>query len=329
MKTMTLNASAHDDMSPELEKYAIVGSDETQSACFGFAGGEEVLFDEAEAGHGRHDEVLQSLPRQPRGTDVANVGPKKQISSLEEECRFNAGKLRKIRRLAQTYSDWRAVRGDGNCFYRTVIFGAIEAFMAAGDRQRLNSMLESLQQVQYPSAREQKAHEQLVQVMRTWQTAEQLELWISQDAGLDQALVRACRRLVRQYLTEHADDKTPSGLSYNELVRALDSAYHSIEDYCRLVVDPLGRDAETLALDALPQELGVGLRMWILDRRDEVELVSLDTVGPDGQVDVHMLFKPGHYDLLYPGISKPVPETGVWKKSMGGMGWPIEVAWAR
>ena len=27
--------------------------------------------------------------------------------------------------------------------------------------------------------------------------------------------------------------------------------------------------AETLALDALPQQLGVGLRMWILDRRDE------------------------------------------------------------
>lgn len=31
----------------------------------------------------------------------------------------------------------------------------------------------------------------------------------------------------------------------------------------------MGREAETLALDALPQQLGVGLRMWILDRRDE------------------------------------------------------------
>ena len=28
-------------------------------------------------------------------------------------------------------------------------------------------------------------------------------------------------------------------------------------------------EAETLALDALPQQLGIGLRMWILDRRDE------------------------------------------------------------
>ena len=61
------------------------------------------------------------------------------------------------------------------------------------------------------------------------------------------------------------------------------------QDFCKHVVDPLGRDvrdqviswkacharfhvlskAETLALDALPQQLGVGLRMWILDRRDE------------------------------------------------------------
>lgn len=75
-----------------------------------------------------------------------------------------------------------------------------------------------------------------------------------------------------------------------------------MEDFCRHIVDPLGRDAETLALDALPQQLGIGLRMWILDRRDEVNLVSLDTPGPQNEVDVHVLFKPGHYDLLYPGI---------------------------
>lgn len=101
---------------------------------------------------------------------------------------------------------------------------------------------------------------------------------------------------------KRANEKSPSGLTYNQLVKALDSRYTCMEDFCRHIVDPLGRDAETLALDALPQQLGIGLRMWILDRRDEVNLVSLDTPGPQNEVDVHVLFKPGHYDLLYPGI---------------------------
>mmetsp|Transcript_136512 Transcript_136512/g.323311 ORF Transcript_136512/g.323311 Transcript_136512/m.323311 type:complete len:347 (-) Transcript_136512:107-1147(-) len=306
MKTFTVNATAADDnVSPELQRYAVHGSEDqpSQNVCFGIVQGEEVLFEEASRKGGSHeDEVLRSLPRQPRGTDQPNVGHRCNIHTLEEECRFNPGKLEKIRRLAQVYSDWRSVRGDGNCYYRTVIFGALEALMASQDHQRLNQVMIALRQVHYDCVAEQKCHNQMLQIMRSWRCPDQIEQWVAQDATLDQALIRACRRLVRQFLMKRADEKSPSGLTYNQLVKALDSQYAGMEDFCRHVVDPLGRDAETLALDALPQQLGIGLRMWILDRRDEVSLVSLDTPGPQNEVDVHILFKPGHYDLLYPGI---------------------------
>lgn len=306
MKTFTVNATAHDhdNVSPELQRYAVHGSDAPwQNACFGISNGEEVLFEEASHKGGSHeDEVLRSLPRQPRGTDQPNVGHRSNIHTLEEECRFNPGKLEKIRRLAQAYCDWRSVRGDGNCYYRTVIFGALEALMVNHDHQRLNQIMLSLRQVQYECVAEQKCHNQMLQIMRNWRCPDQIEQWVAQDATLDQALIRACRRLVRQFLMKRANEKSPSGLTYNQLVKALDSRYTCMEDFCRHIVDPLGRDAETLALDALPQQLGIGLRMWILDRRDEVNLVSLDTPGPQNEVDVHVLFKPGHYDLLYPGV---------------------------
>lgn len=173
--------------------------------------------------------------------------------------------------------------------------------MVSEDHERLNQIMLALRQVQLETVPEQKRHNQMLQIMRTWRSPHQIEQWIAQDAALDQALIRACRRLVRQFLMKRAHDRSPSGLTYDELVKALDSKYTCMEDFCKHVVDPLGRDAETLALDALPQQLGVGLRMWILDRRDEVSLISLDTPGPQGEVDVHVLFKPGHYDLLYPG----------------------------
>lgn len=174
--------------------------------------------------------------------------------------------------------------------------------MVNHDHQRLNQIMLSLRQVQYECVAEQKCHNQMLQIMRNWRCPDQIEQWVAQDATLDQALIRACRRLVRQFLMKRANEKSPSGLTYNQLVKALDSRYTCMEDFCRHIVDPLGRDAETLALDALPQQLGIGLRMWILDRRDEVNLVSLDTPGPQNEVDVHVLFKPGHYDRLYPGV---------------------------
>jgi len=245
------------------------------------------------------DQVLP-LPETPTGSDLPNIGERQSIEALEDECRFNQGKLNKVRRLSKAYGYWRPVRGDGNCYYRTVVFGTLEALLASGDKHRIQQVANTFQQVHYEMPAERRAHEQMLKRLRSWDTLAQLERWVSKDSSLDQALIRACRRLVRLFLIRHADQQSPNGLTYGELVRALDSAYADVEEFCLRVVDPMGRDAETLALDALPMQLGVGLRLWILDRRDEVDLVSLDTPGPDGKVHVHVLFKPGHYDLLYP-----------------------------
>jgi len=180
-----------------------------------------------------------------------------------------------------------------------VVFGALEALLASGDSVGIQRIVTAFQQIRYELLEEQRLHEHMLQRLRSWTTSTQVEQWVTRDASLDRALIRASRRLVRIFLVGRAKHVSPSGLTYEEVVKALDGSYSGVEDYCEHVVDPMGRDAETLALDALPQQLGIGLRLWILDRRDEVELVSLDTPAPDGKVHVHALFKPGHYDLLY------------------------------
>eukprot|EP00930_Biecheleria_cincta_P031601 TRINITY_DN21939_c0_g1_i1.p1 TRINITY_DN21939_c0_g1~~TRINITY_DN21939_c0_g1_i1.p1 ORF type:complete len:487 (-),score=86.98 TRINITY_DN21939_c0_g1_i1:91-1551(-) len=285
MKTITFTVDG--GHAPAPERYAPHGADVQ-------------LFHNACSGLFTHEKVLESLPREPRGSDLENIGPRKSMEELQDECRYNAGKLQKIKQLASKYQAWRPVRGDGNCFYRTVIFGTVEAALAAGNQQWMKKLMTLLQDVVYETHPETAAHKQMLQIMQTWRCPEQAEQWLAHDAKLDEALVRASRQLVRMFLLRRAHDPTPSGMTYEQLACALDSSCSSIEDFCRSVVDPLGRDAETLALDALPQQLGIGIRMWVLDRRDEVDLVSLDTPGPEGDIDVHVLFKPGHYDLLYP-----------------------------
>lgn len=282
------------------QRYSIPGAEcmsPQNSVCFGPVYGDEPV-DDVRHIPDRHDQVIP-VADEPSGCDIPNVGKRKDISSMEDECRFNAGNIGKIRQLSEDYSHWRPIRGDGNCYYRTVIYGALESLLANRDMRRYRKLVGRFQQVRYELPAEQRAHEQMLERMRSWDSIEQLERWVSLDAGLDQALIRSCRRLVRLFLLRHADLPSPSGMTYSELVCALDTAYSCIEDFCAHVVDPMGRDAETLTLLALPQQLGIGLCLWILDRRDEVGLVKIETPGPDDKVDVHVLFKPGHYDLLY------------------------------
>jgi len=311
------------------ENYAVAGYEcsTVQTVCgdFRVGGGEdpnaeETICDVSEC----LDQVLP-LPEEPAGTDMPNIGSKKLIAALEDECRFNIGKLKKIRHLARSYEHWRPIRGDGNCFYRTVVFGALEYLLAIGDERRVLRLAAAFQQVHYEMPADQLAHEEMLRKLESWSSLDQLEEWVvSTDSGIDQALIRACRRLVRLFLIRHANLKTPNGLTYSELVRAIDTAYTNVEEFCRRVVDPMGRDAETLALDALPQQLGVGLRLWILDRRDEVGLASID-MPVDGQVDVHVLFKPGHYDLLYPR-GDGAPGGGGGEEGIDGRGGIAGVA---
>lgn len=296
----------HDDSMPVVqpEKYQLLGTDcpSKHFVCGDFGPpiiGDPGGHDEAVASVLELDDRLLPVLETPGGTDLPNVGDLRHIATLEDECRFNPGKLRKIRHLAKSYGHWRPIRGDGNCYYRAVIYGALEAALATGDAGWLRRVVHTFEQVKYDMSVDQRSHERLLRHLRTWWNKADLEEWVSKDALVDQALIRACRRLVRLFLIEHADTTAPNGLTYTELVHALDSTYVDVEDFCVRVVDPMGRDAETLALDALPLQLGIGVRLWILDRREEVDLVSLDTPGPDGKVDVHVLFKPGHYDLLY------------------------------
>jgi len=268
---------------------------------------EERMLEEAMRGFpDRADQVRPQVlhgagPRAgPSGGDIPNLGERRTMEALEDECRFNLSKVQKIRRLGETYGHWRPIRGDGNCFYRTFIFGALEAFLARGDTAAVERTAETLQQVKYETPGEARAHADMLRRLRSCSTPGHLERWVLQDDRFDQALIRGCRRLVRLFLLENAQAESPSGLTYADLIQALDPTYTSVEAFCENVVDPMGRDAETLACSALPLKLGIGLRLWILDRRDDVDLVNVETPDPAGKVQVHALFKPGHYDLLYP-----------------------------
>lgn len=130
------------------------------------------------------------------------------------------------------------------------------------------------------------------------------------QCGADLALVRAMRQLTAQYLQANAqDDEANGGISFETICIA--EGHGGVADFCAQVVLPLGVEAESIVLSALPRSAGVSLRVALVDRSESTELYFDDHVAlaEAGEVPVvHVQLRPGHYDLLYFG-APPVAAT--------------------
>jgi hypothetical protein len=239
---------------------------------------------------------------------------------MEHMFRHNVSLSKKIRELQSVYryNGWRRVRGDGNCYYRAVLFGLIEGLIISNQRARLERLAQCFEKVCFEDAEEQKQHISMVQRVRDaasepfcWQTTWDFEAeMLRSESQLDAPLIRACRRLVGQFILDHASDQF-NGIELQVAIMASHSEVLSLQDYVREYIFQLGVDAEGsfLQLGVLFSALACHGRTVFLDRRADVAIKIMETPqDPNSDVsapmdpqdvDVHLLLRPGHYDLLY------------------------------
>jgi ubiquitin thioesterase protein OTUB1 len=63
-----------------------------------------------------------------------SVGPRMELNLLASDFRHNKSMVEKVAQLGVGYMGYRKVRGDGNCYYRAVIFGLLENIIESGSR---------------------------------------------------------------------------------------------------------------------------------------------------------------------------------------------------
>lgn len=94
----------------------------------------------------------------------------------------------------------------------------------------------------------------------------------------------------------------------------------SVEDFCKHVVLAMGNEAEDLILPVAPRALGVPLVVCMVHSDKHVQLQQLryhpsaeaQPVGEEESVNaVYVLFRPGHYDLLYSRRQTVLPMKSV------------------
>lgn len=64
-------------------------------------------------------------------------------------------------------------------------------------------------------------------------------------------------------------------------------------------VEPMYKESDHIHIIAMSTALGTGVRVRYMDRGAEKEVTAHDF--PEGATPaVHLLYRPGHYDILYP-----------------------------
>ncbi|KAF4319829.1 hypothetical protein G195_006718 [Phytophthora kernoviae 00238/432] len=221
-----------------------------------------------------------------------------------------------IESLNARYEALRRVRGDGNCFFRGFIFALCEHLLpSSGDTEDANSALrvriqQTIQQsksdlvtigysdvaidafwetfVDYLAAMETRSHVELVQDFQT-------------EGGEAEYLVWYMRLLTAGHLKKHAQDFQPfiDGLFPGQ----------TVAQFCAAEVEPMGKECDQPQIAALTEALQVGVKIEYLDGSagpgENLQsyacspTVSASTSEQE-PISITLLYRPGHYDILYP-----------------------------
>ena len=88
----------------------------------------------------------------------------------------------------------------------------------------------------------------------------------------------------------------------------------TVKEFCHHEVEPMYRESDHIHIISLTSVLGVGVRINYLDRGGSEEKVNVHDF-PEGCENprIHLLYRPGHYDILYPkgGYDPLATETTV------------------
>lgn len=91
-------------------------------------------------------------------------------------------------------------------------------------------------------------------------------------------------------------------MEYNQQIAAKEIPLtFSLHPYAFTVwqeVEPMYRECDHLHIVALTSALGVGVRVMYLDRGEGATVLSHD-FPEDKDPIIHLLYRPGHYDILY------------------------------
>ncbi|KAL2980460.1 hypothetical protein AAZX31_13G230400 [Glycine max] len=252
---------------------------------------------------------------------VPFVGDKEPLSSLAAE--YKSGSpilLEKIKVLDEQYAAIRRTRGDGNCFFRSFMFSYLEHVMKCQDQAEVD-------RIQANVEKSRKALQTLGYADLTFEDffalfLEQLESVIQgkeTSISHEELVLRSRDQSVSDYVVMFFRFVTSAAIQkrtefFEPFILGLTNT--TVEQFCKSSVEPMGEESDHVHITALSDALGIPVRVVYLDRSSSdtggVSVNHHDFMPVAGDLPnascsseknipfITLLYRPGHYDILYP-----------------------------
>lgn len=214
------------------------------------------------------------------------VGPLEPIELLQDD--YKDGNQTFYSKLLQL-QDYaiRRVRGDGNCFFRAMAFELIKQTKLSMKNDLITKIKNYFVQVGF----DKMATEDFIEDFESQLNQEKAhvdEVW-QKDEGYSHAVVVVLRLLTSAFLRIHSQDYEPFLCEYTDMAT-----------YCQRQVECIGVESEQIHITVLSKALDAQIIVYYVDAGsgDRIEEIEFNPEG-EALYRVPLLYRPGHYDLLY------------------------------
>ena len=239
--------------------------------------------------------------------------------------------------LAANYKYYRAIRGDGNCYYRAFLYALCQKMLSPSTsteevkriQDYAKKSIDEVVERGYDRFTIEMFHDEMVDLLDTVSKAKvEMQNDSNNDANAA-ATATASPSSSSAYLDSIHDKLIVENGTSDYCVwylRVITSAYlkkdperfihflddptcFDVETYCAKEVDPMGRECTMVGVLALAEAFGVCVHIEYMDGNPLVDnKLAKHSFGPEpgsgspsGPVEVNLLYRPGHYDILYHG----------------------------
>lgn len=223
--------------------------------------------------------------------------------------------------LATQYTSYRAVRGDGNCYYRAFLFALVEHLCkksAATDelsriRDYVNRSIEDVVKCGYDRFTIDMFHEEMVELLTAVAKEREQQGPSSSSSSISSSLYNRLNEenATSDYCVWYLRVITSAYLKSDpdRFVHFLDNPlYIDVATYCAKEIDPMGKECSMVGVLALAEAFRINVDIEYMDGRpldgtnNNNKLVkhSFDKKSDDDStLRITLLYRPGHYDILY------------------------------
>lgn len=216
---------------------------------------------------------------------------------VDEYANEDAVYRQKVEDLKARYKQIRKVRGDGNCFFRAFGFAYLERLLS--HPQEYNDFLQIAQNSKdnllalgFPQFTLEDFHDVFLDIVGQVKepgTVEKL-LETFNDQGLSDYFVVYLRLLVSGELQKNEEN-------YLHFI----DGERTVKEFCGQEVEPMGKESDHMHIVALSRSLQVPLAVEYMDRAGtKCNLLNFSPGEQDLKPTLYLLYKPGHYDIIYP-----------------------------